>query len=237
MFGGAGVGKTVLIMELIRTTVERHAGISVFAGIGERSREGHELLLELGQSGVLKRTALVFGQMNEPPGRALAGGADSARDRRAFPRRGARERAAADRQRLPPGAGRRRGFRAARPAAVAGRLPADLRQRDRRIRGAHRFGRRGGDHLDPGGLCAGRRFHRPGSGRDLQPPRFLDRAVARHGGGRHVSRGRSARLDLQPARSAPRRRGALPHRAKTCAKRSPITASCRRSSHCSASRS
>ena len=68
MFGGAGVGKTVLIMELIRTAVERHSGISVFAGIGERSREGHELLLELGQSGVLKRTALVFGQMNEPPG-------------------------------------------------------------------------------------------------------------------------------------------------------------------------
>jgi len=68
MFGGAGVGKTVLIMELIRTTVERHSGISVFAGIGERSREGHELLLELGQSGVLERTALVFGQMNEPPG-------------------------------------------------------------------------------------------------------------------------------------------------------------------------
>jgi F-type H+-transporting ATPase subunit beta len=68
MFGGAGVGKTVLIMELIRSTVERHSGISVFAGIGERSREGHELLHELGQSGVLKRTALVFGQMNEPPG-------------------------------------------------------------------------------------------------------------------------------------------------------------------------
>ncbi len=68
MFGGAGVGKTVLIMELIRTTVERHSGISVFAGIGERSREGHELLLELRQSGVLARTALVFGQMNEPPG-------------------------------------------------------------------------------------------------------------------------------------------------------------------------
>ncbi len=68
MFGGAGVGKTVLIMELIRTAVERHAGISVFAGIGERSREGHELLLELKQSSVLERTALVFGQMNEPPG-------------------------------------------------------------------------------------------------------------------------------------------------------------------------
>jgi F-type H+-transporting ATPase subunit beta len=68
MFGGAGVGKTVLIMELIRTSVEKHAGISVFAGIGERSREGHELLLELQRSKVLERTALVFGQMNEPPG-------------------------------------------------------------------------------------------------------------------------------------------------------------------------
>ncbi len=68
MFGGAGVGKTVLIMELIRTTVEKYAGLSVFAGIGERSREGHELLLELQQSGVLARTCLVFGQMNEPPG-------------------------------------------------------------------------------------------------------------------------------------------------------------------------
>ena len=68
MFGGAGVGKTVLIMELIRTTVEKYAGLSVFAGIGERSREGHELLLELRRSGVLDRTCLVFGQMNEPPG-------------------------------------------------------------------------------------------------------------------------------------------------------------------------
>jgi F-type H+-transporting ATPase subunit beta len=68
MLGGAGVGKTVLIMELIRTTVEKYAGISVFAGIGERSREGHELWLELQRSGVLDRTALVFGQMNEPPG-------------------------------------------------------------------------------------------------------------------------------------------------------------------------
>jgi F-type H+-transporting ATPase subunit beta len=68
MFGGAGVGKTVLIMELIRTSVERSKGLSVFAGVGERSREGHELLLELRSSGILERTALAFGQMNEPPG-------------------------------------------------------------------------------------------------------------------------------------------------------------------------
>ena len=68
MFGGAGVGKTVLIMELIRSTTENYRGLSVFAGIGERSREGHELWLELNESGVADRTVLVFGQMNEPPG-------------------------------------------------------------------------------------------------------------------------------------------------------------------------
>jgi len=68
MFGGAGVGKTVLIMELIRTMAESYQGISVFAGLGERIREGDELIREMRQSGVLGRTALVFGQMNEPPG-------------------------------------------------------------------------------------------------------------------------------------------------------------------------
>jgi len=68
LFGGAGVGKTVLIMEFIRNMATLQAGISVFAGVGERSREGHELLLEMRESGVLDTTALVFGQMNEPPG-------------------------------------------------------------------------------------------------------------------------------------------------------------------------
>ncbi len=68
MFGGAGVGKTVLVMELIRAMVEKYDGISVFAGVGERSREGHELLTEMQGSGVLERTVLVYGQMNEPPG-------------------------------------------------------------------------------------------------------------------------------------------------------------------------
>ena len=68
MFGGAGVGKTVLVMELIHAMVEKYQGISVFAGVGERSREGHELLTEMQGSGVLARTVLVYGQMNEPPG-------------------------------------------------------------------------------------------------------------------------------------------------------------------------
>ena len=68
MFGGAGVGKTVLVMELIHATVEKYTGIAVFAGVGERSREGHELLTDMQGSGVLARTVLVYGQMNEPPG-------------------------------------------------------------------------------------------------------------------------------------------------------------------------
>jgi F-type H+-transporting ATPase subunit beta len=68
MFGGAGVGKTVVVMELIHAMVKSYQGISVFAGIGERSREGHELLTEMQRSGVLDRSVLVYGQMNEPPG-------------------------------------------------------------------------------------------------------------------------------------------------------------------------
>jgi F-type H+-transporting ATPase subunit beta len=68
MFGGAGVGKTVLVMELIHAMVEKHQGVSVFAGVGERSREGHDLWTDMRESGVLPRTVLVYGQMNEPPG-------------------------------------------------------------------------------------------------------------------------------------------------------------------------
>lgn len=68
LFGGAGVGKTVLIMELIRNIAQEHGGFSVFAGVGERTREGNDLLGEMLQSGVIEKTALVFGQMNEPPG-------------------------------------------------------------------------------------------------------------------------------------------------------------------------
>ena len=68
LFGGAGVGKTVLIMELINNIAKQHGGISVFCGVGERTREGNDLYNEMKQSGVLKNTALVYGQMNEPPG-------------------------------------------------------------------------------------------------------------------------------------------------------------------------
>ena len=68
LFGGAGVGKTVLIMELIRNIATEHGGYSVFAGVGERTREGNDLWMEMQESGVIDKTALVYGQMNEPPG-------------------------------------------------------------------------------------------------------------------------------------------------------------------------
>jgi F-type H+/Na+-transporting ATPase subunit beta len=68
LFGGAGVGKTVVVMELIRNIATEHGGYSVFAGVGERTREGNELWKEMNESGVIDKTALVFGQMNEPPG-------------------------------------------------------------------------------------------------------------------------------------------------------------------------
>ncbi len=71
LFGGAGVGKTVIIMELIHNIAQHHGGYSVFAGVGERTREGNDLWLEMKESGVLEKTALIFGQMTEPPGARL----------------------------------------------------------------------------------------------------------------------------------------------------------------------
>lgn len=68
LFGGAGVGKTVLIMEMINRVATNHGGVSVFAGVGERTREGTDLWLEMQESGVIEKAALVYGQMDEPPG-------------------------------------------------------------------------------------------------------------------------------------------------------------------------
>ena len=196
MFGGAGVGKTVLIMELIRTTVERHSGISVFAGIGERSREGHELLLELKQSGVLARTALVFGQMNEPPGARWRAGLTALAIAEYF-RDEAHENVLLlidNVYRLVQAGSEVSGLLGRLPSRV-GYQPtlaseiAELEERIASVAGA-------AHHLDPGCLCARGRLYRPGRGRDLQPPRFLDRPVPRHGKRGHVSGGRPARLDL-----------------------------------------
>ena len=71
LFGGAGVGKTVLIQEMIQRVALNHGGVSVFAGVGERTREGNDLIVEMEEAGVFDKTALVFGQMDEPPGTRL----------------------------------------------------------------------------------------------------------------------------------------------------------------------
>ncbi len=122
LFGGAGVGKTVLIQELIHNLAKEHGGLSAFCGVGERSREGNDLWLEMKESGVLEKTMLVFGQMNEPPGphACRAVGFD---DGRALPRRGS-GRAAVHRQHLPLRPSGLGDLGAARPHTLAGRLPA-----------------------------------------------------------------------------------------------------------------
>ena len=119
IFGGAGVGKTVVIQELIHNIAKFHSGYSVFAGVGERSREGNDLWHEMRDSGVISSTVMVFGQMNEPPGARLRVGLTGGDDGRIFPRPGSR-RAVVHRQHLPLRAGRLRGVVAAGPPA---RLP------------------------------------------------------------------------------------------------------------------
>ena len=132
LFGGAGVGKTVIIMELINNIAMKHGGVSVFGGVGERTREGNDLWLEFQESGVIdvndpskSRAALVYGQMTEPPGARLRVALVGADGRRVFPRRRRQGRAALHRQHLPLHAGGLGSVGAARPHAVGRRLPAD----------------------------------------------------------------------------------------------------------------
>ena len=119
LFGGAGVGKTVIIQELINNVAKQHGGYSVFGGVGERTREGNDLWLEMKESGVIAKAALVYGQMNEPPGARARVALSGAHRRRVLPRRGGQGRAALHRQHLPLHAGQLRGVGAPRPHAVA----------------------------------------------------------------------------------------------------------------------
>ena len=125
-FGGAGVGKTVVIMELINNIAKLHGGVSVFAGVGERTREGNDLYHEMATAGVINekdlgasKIALVYGQMNEPPGARLRVALSGARHHGVLPRREEPGRAALHRQHLPLLAGRLRGVGTARPHARA----------------------------------------------------------------------------------------------------------------------
>ena len=140
LFGGAGVGKTVLIQEMIYRVAENFSGVSVFAGVGERTREGNDLFGEMTESGVISKTALVFGQMDEPPGTRLRVALS------------ALTMAAVHRQHLPLHPGRLRGLHAARSHAVRRGLPAHAGRRDGPAAGAHHLDAWSLDHVAPGDL-------------------------------------------------------------------------------------
>ncbi len=207
LFGGAGVGKTVIIQELIHNLAQEHGGLSAFCGVGERSREGNDLWLEMKESGVLEKTMLVFGQMNEPPGArmrvALSGltMAEYFRDQEGqdvllfidnifrFVQAGSEVSALLGRHALP------------------GRLPAHARVGDGAAPGAHHVDPEGFGDLDPGHLRPGRRPHRPGPGVGLRPPQRHHDAVAVDRREGHLPGGRPARLHLDdPQARDPRRR-------------------------------
>ena len=194
MFGGAGVGKTVVIQEMIYRVAEQHGGVSLFAGVGERTREGNDLMLEMQETGVLDKTALIFGQMDEPPGVRLRV-ALSALTMAEYFRDVERQDVLLFVDNI---------FRFVQagsevstllgPHAVRGGLPADAGQRDGPAAGAHHLDQGPLGDVAAGRLRARRRHHRPGAARDVRPPRRADRAVARHRRARHLPRGGPARL-------------------------------------------
>ena len=200
LFGGAGVGKTVLIQELIHNLAQEHGGLSAFCGVGERSREGNDLWLEMNESGVIDKTMLVFGQMNEPPGArmrvALSGltMAEYFRDVEGqdvllfidnifrFVQAGSEV------------------------SALLGRMPSQvgyqptLETEMGAAAGAHHLDAQRLGHLDPGDLRPGRRPHRPGAGVGVRPPqRDDDRCRGRSP--RRASTPRSTR-STRPRRSS-----------------------------------
>ena len=205
LFGGAGVGKTVIIMELINNIAKAHGGYSVFAGVGERTREGNDLYHEMIESGVNKdpkknngsaagsKCALVYGQMNEPPGARARVGLSGLTVAEYFRDQGP-GRAVLRRQHLPLHPGGLGSLGAARPHSFGGRLSADARDRHGRAAGAHHHDHQGLGHLGAGDLRAGRRSDRSGAGDLVRASRRDDRAVALDRREGHLSGGRSARL-------------------------------------------
>ena len=189
LFGGAGVGKTVVIQELINNVAKGHGGRSVFCGVGERTREGNDLYLEFKEAKILENVALIYGQMNEPPGARLRVGLTGLTVAEYFRDVAGAGRAALHRQHLPLYPGGLRGLRAARPDAERGGLPADAGDRDGRSAGADHLDQQGIDHLGAGHLRSGRRPDRSGAGHRVCPPRRHRGALPRHRRAGHLSRG------------------------------------------------
>jgi F-type H+-transporting ATPase subunit beta len=153
-YGGAGVGKTVIITELIRNIAQEHSGVSVFAGVGERSREGNDLWHEMQEYGVMNSTAMVFGQMNEPPG-TRANRPVRPDDGGVLSGRRTPGRAAVRGQRLPLYPRGHGSVGAARAHAVRSGISADAKHGDGRPRRADHFDAGRLDHIVPGGVRSG----------------------------------------------------------------------------------
>ena len=212
MFGGAGVGKTVIIQEMIRRVAKNFGGVSVFAGVGERTREGNDLFLEMEESGVLEDTALVFGQMDEPPGCRMRVALSALTMAEYF----------RDEQNQDVLLFIDNIFRFTQAgqevSTLLGRMPSavgyqpTLADEMGELAGAHHLDARQLDHQPAGRLRPGRRHHRPGAAHHLRAPRRDDGPVALDLRARHLPGGRPAGLDQpHPGRALPRRR-ALPHR-------------------------
>jgi F-type H+-transporting ATPase subunit beta len=213
LFGGAGVGKTVLIQELINNVAKKSGSYSVFAGVGERTREGNDLFHELDEAKLFDGSVGAVEDRDgvRPDERAArrppAGRAVGPDHRRVLPRRREAGPAAVHRQHLPLHPGRVRSVGAPRPHPVGRRLPADLVDRDGRSAGAHHLDQGRVDHLGAGHLRARRRPHRPGAGDRLRPPRRHHGAQPRDHREGHLPGRRSARLDVDdlcPPRSSAR---------------------------------
>ena len=173
LFGGAGLGKTVLIQELITNIATEHGGFSVFAGVGERTREGNDLWLEMTESGVITKTAMVFGQMNEPPGARLRVALSALTIAEYF-----RDVEGQDVLLFVDNI-----FRfvqaGSEVSALLGRIPSAVGYQPTlgtemgALAGAHYEYQEGFGHQRAGHLCARRRSHRPGPSHHVRPPRRL----------------------------------------------------------------
>ena len=213
LFGGAGVGKTVTLLELINNIAKEHGGYSVFAGVGERTREGNDFYHEMKDAGVLDKVALVFGQMNEPPGNRLRVALTGLTMAEYFRDEGKDVLMFIDNIYRYTLAGTEVSALLGRMPS-RGRLPADARRGDGRAARAHHVDEDGLDHVVPGHLRSGRRLDRPVAGDDVRALGRHARAVAQDRRARHLSGRRPARLDEPLARPERRRPRALRRRAR-----------------------
>jgi len=182
LFGGAGVGKTVIIQEMIHRVAQQHGGVSVFAGVGERTREGTDMWLEMQESGVIDKAALVYGQMDEPPGVRLRVGLAALTMAEYF----------RDVQNQDVLLFVDNIFRfvqaGSEVSTLLGRMPSAV---------GYHLHQGQVDHLAPGGLRAGGRLHRPRPLHHLHPPRRHHRAVPTDRRAGHLPGGGPPGLDVE----------------------------------------